>query len=194
MNRFAKILFALTIALLAYPAGAQQDSALILADPAGRPTLVKDAFGNWTAPVSVYSDDDVELFVPDTLTLGGIPLDGGEFRRDGTYATYLYSFYKNDHDCRKYRIPEGHESDPKLLEACALLRYQRRVIKVDTRKKTLDVVEAILMYRDAQPFPNNLSLKNQTMRLDATANPVMFKTVNRITALIARQVSRGLSP
>jgi hypothetical protein len=119
--RLVKVAAALAL-WLAVPvaASSQDDLTLLKADPTGRPAQVRDEGDNWNIPISVYSDQDVELYLSDMLTLAGIVWDGAEFQKDGTYRTYLYSFYKNDHECRQHRIPAGHETDPKWLEACTI--------------------------------------------------------------------------
>src|ERR1035438_4003556 len=107
---------------------------LIITAPFGRPEMVMDESGNFSQAISVYSDADVEMFVPDITSPGWIQWYAGEFKSTGTYHLYLYSFYKTDKFCRGM-IPAGQEADPRWKETCGALRYQRKLIQVDTRKK-----------------------------------------------------------
>jgi len=189
VHRLLKVVAALAL-WLAVPvtARSQYDLKLLKSDPTGRPMSVRDEGDNWNIPISVYSDQNVELYVSDILTLAGIVWDGSEFQKYGTYRTYLYSFYKNDHECRQHRIPVGHENDPKWLEACAELRYQRRLILVDMRKKTVTVQASILMQEDGQPHPELQSFQKITIPLNDTVNRPMFQAVTNITAMIKRKI------
>jgi hypothetical protein len=145
---------------------------------------------NWEAPISIYSDRDVELFVPESLTLGGVYWDGPSFKKNGIYASYIYSFYKTDHDCLVHRIPAGHEQDPRWLQACAELRYNRRLVQVDTRKKSITILQVILMESDGFPHPELTHNPNVTIPLDGTVNPILFRAVTRVTGLLEGELRR----
>lgn len=180
----------LTVALVVPVTSLSQDMGLVKPGPLGRPMMVRDEGDNWAIPVSVYSDDDIELFVSENLTLAGTYWDGPKFKKDGVYETYVYSFYKSDHDCRRHRIPAGHTTDPEWLKACAELRYNRRLILVDTRKKTVTVQQSILMQGDGQPHPELMSFPKTTIPLDGNVNPALVHAVTRITAMIEQEISR----
>src|SRR6516225_9213643 len=140
---------------------------LIKARPNGRPVLLHDD-GYWYDAVSVYSDANVELFVSDRwLSPSGVYWDGPGFKKNGQYSAYLYSWYKNDHDCRLWRIPKEHKTDPRWLEACAELRYIRRAIVVDTRKRTINVLNVIHMEADGVAYPNLFYPRNDVFQMDS---------------------------
>ena len=65
------ILFILVVALVVPAVSLGQDMELIKPGPLGRPSLVRgegEGGGNWEAPISVYSNPDIELFVSENLT------------------------------------------------------------------------------------------------------------------------------
>jgi len=192
-NFMRKILAVVIVALAIPSALLSQDMALIKPGPLGRPTLVRvegEDWGNWEAPISIYSDSDIELFVPESLTLGGVYWDGPSYKKDGTYATYIYSFYKTDHDCRVHRIPAGHEKDQKWLQACAELRYNRRLVQVDMRKKTITIRQVILMGSDGFPHPELAHFSDETIRLDGTVNPILYRAIMRVTEMLEGELLR----
>ena len=191
------ILVAIALAL-AIPIGCLgQDLELIKPGPLGRPSLVRgegEGSAAWDNPISVYSDRDVELFVPSRLTLGGIYWDGPSYRKAGTYSAYIFSFYKNDQDCRIHRIPAGHEKDSDWLKACAELRYNRRLVEIDTRRKTMTIRQVILMGSDGFPHPELAHFSNATIPLDSSVNPILFRAVTRITSMVEAELRRHPEP
>jgi hypothetical protein len=187
------ILIITAFALLGPTASLGQDMELIKPGPLGRPSLVRDegeGGGRWASAISVYSDPSVELFVSENLTLGGVYWDGPQYKRGGTYATYVYTFYKTDHECRAHRIPAGHENDPKWLQACAELRYNRRLVVVDTRNKTITIRQEILMGSDAFPHPELAHNSDTTIPLNETVNTALFRAVNLVTKMLEGELRR----
>ena len=184
-----KILLILTVALTIPPMLLSQEMNLVKPGPLGRPALVRGE-GDWEAAISVYSDRDIELFVSENLTLGGVYWDGPSYKKDGTYAAYIYTFYKTDHDCRVNRIPAGHEKDLKWLQACAELRYNRRLVQVDTRKKTMTIRQVILMGSDGFPHPELSHFSDSTIPLNSTVNPILFRAVTHVTQMLETEIRR----
>ena len=157
---------------------------LLKAGPFGKPVLVMDEAGHWSIPISVYSDSDVELFIPDITAPAWVAWHTQEFREKGTYSVTLFSDYKKDHLCRTQRIV-GHTTDPKYLEVCKALRYERMLVSVDTRKNTVTLVATILMGRDAQPW-NSWRPLNQTVPLSSVPHAAAY---TRISTIVAKEVS-----
>src|SRR5271165_4516602 len=127
--------------------------ALITLAPFGKPAAVMDESGNWSAAIQIYSDADLEAFVPDITSAAWILWHRGEFLKDGTYAVYLYSHYlAKNYWCRP-GLTAHSATDKQWLAMCPSIRYQRRLISVDTRQKTVTVLESALMMSDAVFVP-----------------------------------------
>jgi hypothetical protein len=167
-----------------------QDSQLIKPGPGGRPALVQEEGGNWNIPILVDSEPDTDLFISDQLTLAGIYWDGPGFKKDGKFPTYIYSHYKTDHDCRVHRIPKGHEADQNWLDACAELRYNRRLVIVDTRQKTLTVLHSDLMMSDGRAHPDLVDAHRVVIPWDGKVNPALSKAAQRTTDLLVAELRR----
>jgi hypothetical protein len=188
---FKSLRFAIIAVVSMIPvASLAQGTQLLKPGPLGRPALVRGEGEVWESPISIYVDSDTELLVSERLTLSGIYFDGPEFKKEGKYQTYIYSFYKTDRDCRRDRIPTGHTADPQWLEACAELRYNRRLVSVDTRNKTVTIQQVILMMSDGQFHPELMSMPKMTIPLDDTVNPALFHAITRITAMIDQEMKR----
>jgi hypothetical protein len=178
--------------LLASPVSAFSQELLKLA-PFGRPIAVMDEGDNWPIPISLYSDSDVEIFVPDITTEGWISWHVKQFRETGKYGVYVYAFYKNDQLCRR-RIPAEHKTDPKWLQSCSALRYQRKLVEVDTRKSTVRVYSVLVMQKDAVANPMDQKVFNEVLPL-AKFDYSQRQAYHRLSAIVTREMNeyKGMS-
>lgn len=162
--------------------------------PFGRPIAVMDEADNWSIPISLYSDSEVEMFVPDITTEGWIAWHIKQFRETGKYGVYVYTFFKNDQFCRRERIPAEDKTDPKWLEGCSALRYQRKLLEVDTRKNTVRVYSVLVMQKDAVANPMNQKVFNVVfplVKLDSSQR----QAYHRLSAIVTREMNeyKGMS-
>jgi TonB family protein len=183
--------YVLAAVALLPPAFSQE---LLKLAPFGRPIAVMDDGDNWSIPISLYSDSEVEIFVPDITTEGWISWHVKQFRETGKYGVYVYAFYKNDQLCRRERIPAEHEMDPKWLEGCGALRYQRKLVEVDTRKNTVRVYSALVMQKDAVANPTNQKVFNEVFPL-AKLDYSQRQAYQRLSGIVTREMNeyKGLS-
>jgi hypothetical protein len=183
--------YVLAAAALLPPAFSQE---LIKLAPFGRPIAVMDEGDNWSIPISLYSDSDVEIFVPDITTEGWISWHVKQFRETGKYGVYVYSFYKNDQLCRRERIPTEHKTDPKWLQSCSALRYQRKLVELDTRKNTVRVYSVLVMQKDAVANPINQKVFNEVLPL-AIVEYSQKQAYHRLSAIVTREMNeyKGMS-
>ena len=67
----------------------------IIAGPFGEPQMVMSEGGQWSYPIRVFANADIETFVPDITSPGWVQWHVQEFREKGTYYTYLYMYRRN---------------------------------------------------------------------------------------------------
>ncbi len=108
----------------------------ILLGPFGEPKLVADQFENFQYPIKVYSDAEIDVFIPDVTNSGWIDWFGKPFSEKGLYEVCLYTHFKKSSFCER----EFAKGNPALVITCSNLYYQRRQIRVDTRNKTAMVL------------------------------------------------------
>lgn len=189
------VLFALTC----LGSAGQEEGELIVAGPFGRPTAVVDHAGNWSNPISIYSDVDLgyEVFVSDITAPGWIQWNGPSFRQTGIYAVDLYTYFKNNRWCLANMVPASGYTKSALAEACAALRYRRRYIEVDTRRKIVKVVEDSLMTSTAWSSDgtiwggtNKTGLRGKTPSFADLAGTPFGKMVSHITEIVERETKR----
>ena len=100
----------------------------IIAGPFGEPRMVMSEGGQWSYPIKVFANAEIETFVPDITSPGWVQWHVAEFRQKGTYNTYLYIYRPNT------RLTG------------------RELIYVDTRAKTVVVSRPL-----RKPFKVNIS-------------------------------------
>jgi hypothetical protein len=184
--------FSLCVFILALTCTDAIAQELIITAPFGKPAMVMDEVGNYSAAILVYSDSEVEIFIPDITTPGWIWWHGPAFREKGTYQVYLYEHFIKDSFCRRELIPAEHKADPNWLEMCSELRYRRRYISADTRKKTVAVRESISMESTARYNPAYVKEPNLTFRFSELKKPTRL-SVARITAIIEKEVKPSVN-
>jgi TonB family protein len=64
----------------------------IIAGPFGEPRMVMSEGGEWSYPIKVFTNSEVETFVPDITSPGWVSWHISEFQQNGTYFTYLYIY------------------------------------------------------------------------------------------------------
>jgi hypothetical protein len=187
-------MFLKSILLLAAVLGTNSAIAqeLVIAGPFGKPQMVRDESGAWQQAIVVYSDPDVEQVIPDITTRGWIQWNVEQFRNTGVYRVYVYSHYKNDRTCRREWIPSGHSNDPEWLDMCGSLRYQRRYLEVNTRNKTVTVLETILMEQGARYNPAYKRLGRWTFPFSRAAG--LTRAVARVNSIVESEMRNYRGP
>jgi hypothetical protein len=143
------VLFLLFCLTLVSPAFAEP---LVITGPFGVPLKIQDEAGNWSIPIRVYSDPDVDMFVSDITSVGWKSWHAAKFRQDGTYIVQILLFHKNKKYCLS-TLSTAQRSNPDYQEACSELKYTSELLVVDTRKMTVETVMKITMGEDAGFHP-----------------------------------------
>ena len=110
----------LLLSMCTAPAFGQIEMAQkVMPGPHGRPLLISNEWDQLVEPLSVFSNDNLEIFSPDFTTDDWILKNvGGFYDGKKQYAMLLTVFYKNDSNCRRTRIPDGHSNDADFLTSC----------------------------------------------------------------------------
>jgi hypothetical protein len=75
-------------------AGAQGPDIGVAAGPYGVPVSVQDDMGNWVAPIKVFSNSNVDVFIPDITISSWAMWHVRDFgQRDFAYQVEVYSYY-----------------------------------------------------------------------------------------------------
>lgn len=162
---------------------AQEEGEMIIAGPFGRPIALLDKQGVWSAPISIYSDDDLETFIPDITTPGWVYWWGPHFQRTGEYLVDIYTYYKNDHWCLTHLVPAAGHSTAEFAQSCKAVLYRRGYYKIDTRKKTVRILEDCWMTSTMLSL-SQTGFGGRTASFAELAGTPFGKKIDRITAII----------
>jgi len=187
MKKISSILFFFVLFLICTDVMAME---FIKTGPFGTPILVKDPYGNFSIPIKVYSDPEIEVFIPNITAPGWVFWNKDVFNQKGTYFTYIYDHFKNESYCLRQILPKGKHSDADRLAACSQLRYRCRLILVDVRQNNVTMREVILMGKDAIWHPANVSNPNLTYPLKGNSqlSKATLLSIAKITAIVEKEV------
>nr|ADC35801.1 hypothetical protein [uncultured bacterium 282] len=151
--------------------------------PFGKPVQVLDETQQWTTPLLVSSDHDVELYIPDVTNTDWLSRNYSDFQNRGTYTLSLFTLYKTAKACRANQISWGM-GDAAHLNACNDIGYRVRQILVDPNQKSVQLLAAAMVGQNGQVDAN--SIKEPTTfrtwdQLDATTQMAILKANELVT-------------
>jgi TonB family protein len=110
----------------------------IIAGPFGEPRMVMSEGGEWSYPIKVYANSDVETFVPDITSPGWISWHVAEFRQKGTYFTYLYIYHRDSRKTGRETIYVNTRENTAFV-----VRPLLAPVRIDSSKAPLELSKSI---------------------------------------------------
>jgi hypothetical protein len=153
----------------------------------GRPSQVMDETQQWTTPLLVSSDHDVEIYIPDVTSTEWLKRNYADFMNTGQYVVSMFTFYRTTKACRANQIGWGN-GDYAHLDACNDISYRLRQGRVDTNQKTVTLMMAGMIGQDGQIEPESVQDQPITRTwadLDANTKAALKKTTDLISAQMA---------
>lgn len=151
--------------------------------PFGKPSQVMDETQQWTTPLLVSSDRDLEIYIPDVTSTAWLSKNYSDFLNHGTYTLSTFTLYKTAAACRANQIRWGM-SDADHLDACNDIKYRARQITVDPNQKSVQLLSAAMVDQDGQIVPESVQ-ESSTFKtwdqLDAATQQAILKTNELVT-------------
>ena len=154
----------------------------------GRPAQVLDQTGDWTTPLMLAGDKDVEIYLPDVSNPDWLRANYTDFVNKGQYVATLFTFYRTTTACQANQIGWGN-GDQAHLDACVDIGYRVREATVDVNLKTVTLIYAAMVGQDGMIVPDSVMRQVVTRRwadLDANTRAALDKA----TVIVAKQMSR----
>ncbi|QHN03445.1 hypothetical protein FTO74_08750 [Granulicella sp. WH15] len=184
MQRSIKYTALLFLMLILSATGLAQQ--ILQRGPLGKPLQVLDETQQWTTPLLVASDADVEMYIPDVSSPEWLKQNYPVFQDKGQYVISMFTFYRTPDACRANQIGWGL-SDAVHLDACIDIGYRLRQALVDTHLKTVTLMMAAMIGQDGQLMPDSLQTQPVSRTwadLDANSRTALEKT----SAIVAKQM------
>jgi hypothetical protein len=154
----------------------------------GRPGQVMDETQQWSTPLLVAYDNDVEVYIPDLTSPEWLKKNYTGFMDKGQYVVSMFTFYKTPRACRANQIGWGN-ADAEHLDACSSdIAYRVREATVDTNQKTVTLIMAAMVGQDGQIVPSSMQQQSITRLwtdLDANTQAALKKATAMVTEQMA---------
>jgi hypothetical protein len=182
--RLRFISFAATVCLLLVSSiDAQQ---VVQRGALGAPSAVFDETEQWTTPLLIASDHDVQIYMPDISNIEWLKRNYDDYHFRGAYTLSLFTFYKTPAACRANQIAWGI-GDAAHLNACIDIGYRVRRAKIDPNSKSVTLLAAAMVDQNGNVDPSSVETQNVFRtwdQLDANTQAALKKA----NALIAAQM------
>ena len=173
------LMFVLVCGLVSGAGFAQQ---VVQRGALGTPAQVLDETGQWTSPLMVASDHDVEIYIPDVSTADWLKQNYEDFEEKHQYVLSFFTFYRNPKACRANQVAWGH-SDAEHLNACDDISYRVRQATVDAHLKTVTLIMAAMVGQDGQIVPSSIerqAISRNWADLDANTQAALEKATGAV--------------
>jgi hypothetical protein len=149
----------------------------------GKPAQVLDETQEWTTPLMVSSDHDIEMYIPDVSSPAWLEANYDSFENKEQYILSFFTFYMTTKACRANQVAWGY-SDGAHLDACIDIGYRVRRVMVDKHMKTVTLIMAAMVGQDGQieqDSVENASITKTWANLDVNTQAALEKSSELIT-------------
>ena len=153
----------------------------------GTPASVFDETQQWTTPLLVASDPDVEVYIPDVSNPEWLRLNYRDFEDKKQYVLSFFTFYKTPRACKANQIAWGN-GDSEHLDACYDIGYRVRQATVDAHLKTVTLIMAAMVDQAGEIVPASMEhqpISRTWHQLDANSQ----QALEAATTMIATQMA-----
>lgn len=191
MRPYRSFNFFRVLILLLSPAAAFSQQ-IIQHGPFSKPVQVLDETQQWTTPLLVASDDNLEIYIPDVTSTDWLSLNYPDFQNHGTYTISIFSSYRKVKACRDNFVSLG-QGDAAHMDACPNIGYRVRQITVDPNQKSVQLLYAAMVDQDGSVIPDFVQQSSAFRtwdQLDATTQKAILKTNDLVTQQMRRYDAR----
>jgi hypothetical protein len=111
---------------------------------AGRPAQVLDETEEWTAPLLLVSDKDVQIYIPDVTSPDWLKRNYSDYQDRSFYTLSVFTFYKTPEACRVNQTNWGL-GDTQHLNDCISIGYRVRRAIVNPYEKSVTLLMAAMI-------------------------------------------------
>jgi hypothetical protein len=152
----------------------------------GQPGQVLDDTGQWSTPLLVASDADVQLYIPDVSNPDWLQKNYREYIDHGTYVLTMFTFYKTPAACQANLIGWGL-GDQEHLDDCLTIGYRLRKARLQPQGESVTLLEAAMVDQNGNIDQRSM----QTQKVFRTWNQLDANTreaLHKADALVQKQM------
>ncbi len=135
--------YLLAILVLVSPAGLSSQQ-VVERGALGKPSQVLDETGEWTTPLLLASDKDVQIYMPDVTSSEWLKRNYSDYKDRGFYTLSLFTFYKTPEACRINQTNWGL-GDNQHLNDCVSIGYRVRQATINPNEKSATLLMAAMV-------------------------------------------------
>jgi hypothetical protein len=174
--------YTLLLLILAF-ANASLGQQIVQRGALGEPSQVLDETQQWTVPLLVASDKDVQIYIPDVSNPEWLKRNYSDFEGRGVYTLSMFTLYKTPEACRANQIAWGLGTGAHL-DACNWIGYRVRRATIDPRQKSVTLIMAGMIDQNGQLDPKSIqdqSVSRSWDQLDANTQVALKKANGLVT-------------
>lgn len=152
----------------------------------GKPSQVLDETQQWSEPILLSADHDVEIYMPDVSSPVWLKRNYRDFMDKHQYVLSLFTFYRTPKACQASQVGWGL-GDAAHINACLEIGYRVRQATVDAHLQTVTLRMAAMIGHDGQIEPS--SIQTQTVdRSWSELDPNTRVALEKATAIVRKQM------
>jgi hypothetical protein len=121
----------------------------------GRPAQVVDETGEWTTPLLLVSDKDVQIYMPDVTSPDWLKLNYPDYHDRSFYTITIFTFYKTPEACRANQTAWGMASGNNLND-CISIGYRVRSAIIHPHEQSVTLLKAAMVDLKGAIIPDSI--------------------------------------
>src|SRR5262249_15933125 len=110
----------------------------------GRPAQVLDETGEWTTPLLLFSDKDIQIYIPDVTSPEWLKRNYPDYHDRSFYTLTILTFYRTPGACRANQTAWGLASGQNLND-CISIGYRIRSAVIHPLEKSVTLLKAAMV-------------------------------------------------
>lgn len=164
-----------------------QAQQVVQRGPLGKPAQVLDDTGQWTTPLLVASDSDVQLYIPDVSSPDWLKKNYRDYIDRGAYIITMFTFYKSPAACRANQLGWGL-GDKKHMDACMTIGYRIRKARIQPQGQSATLIEAAMVDQNGSIDPESIQTQS-TFRTWNQLDPNTEAALRKTDAMVRQQMT-----
>ncbi len=152
----------------------------------GRPAQVLDETDQWTTPLLLVNDKDLQIYIPDVTSPDWLTRNYPDYHDRSFYTLSIFTFYKTPEACRANQTAWGLASGEDLND-CIAIGYRVRSVIIHPHERSVTLLKAAMVDLKGAILPASIKTDRVSRfwnQLDENSQTALKKA----DALVAEQM------